>query len=220
MTNVFFDLDGTLTDSAEGILASFRHTLQGLRVRPPAEQDLRRCIGPPLHHSFARLLASEDKERIQAAVDMYRAYYALHGVAGNRVYPGVSQMLRELAARGMRLFVVTSKQEEVAGDILRAFGLQAFFRAVHGSVADGTRSSKTSLIAHALHSNGLDAQSCVMVGDRHFDIAGALENGVRAVGVTYGYGSGSELRAAGAKTLCASPCGLRVLLEQMNKGSA
>lgn len=203
--DLLFDLDGTLTDPGQGIVACLRHALVSLGHAPPAEAELQRFIGPPLRDCFGALLGCDDDGPITAAVDAYRARFTEIGMFENLVYHGIPEALAALQSRGARLFVATSKAQVFAERILRHFGLADRFTAIHGSELDGTRSDKRQLIAHVLASEGLRAQDTVMIGDRRHDMIGAIGNGVLPIGVLWGYGSASELTTAGASRLLADP---------------
>jgi phosphoglycolate phosphatase len=206
--NVLFDLDGTLTDPGDGFVACVSHALAKLECRPYADPEIRRHVGPPLEETLARLI--EDRAKIPAAVAFYRERYASLGYLENAVYPGIEEALRALHARGMRLFVATSKPTVYAERILAHFGLDRFFRGIYGSELDGTRSDKARLLAYVLDKECI--AEGVMVGDRAQDIAAALAFDLHPVGALWGYGSQAELVAAGARTLCGQPSALPSLI--------
>jgi phosphoglycolate phosphatase len=213
--HVFFDLDGTLTDPAPGIIACFRHLLQKLgRQQAVSDASLRRFIGPPMRAVIAELLGTSDPERIEQAVAIYRERFATEGLYENSVYPGVPAMLEELCAEGLQLWIVTSKAGVYAAEIARHFGLSRYLRGVYGAELTGERSVKAELIAHLLEQEGIPGGS-VMIGDRRHDIDGATAHGLPALGVLWGYGSREELQAAGAHALIESvsvlPAAIRAL---------
>lgn len=205
---VLFDLDGTLVDSRPAILRSVRHTLVELGHEPPAPGELHWFIGPPLEHGFATLLARFGDDRVEEAVATYRRHYSAHGLFDGPPFPGIPELLAELAAAGLRLFVATSKREDFAVRAVEAFGLAPHVEAVHGA-AHGRPEEKSVLIARLLARHGLAPASAVMIGDREHDVNGARHNGLRAIGVLYGYGSREELETAGAHELAGSPAELR-----------
>jgi phosphoglycolate phosphatase len=207
-----FDLDGTLTDPREGIVACLKHALRGLGRPSPPDSDLLRCIGPPLKESFGRLLGSDDGKAIDTAIALYRERFSVTGIFENAVCPGVPSALAELQALGMTLYVATSKPHVFARRIVEYFGLGPFFRRVHGSELDGTRANKGELIEHVMQIESLSPRATVMVGDRAHDVLGAMARGVLPVGVLWGYGSREELEAAGATVLCEHPAMLAPLL--------
>lgn len=198
MKNLFFDLDGTLTDPAPGIGACFLHSARVLGHAELDAVDLRRFIGPPLRDAFAELLGTSDPARIEEAVRLYRDRFATVGLYENRVYPGVLEALRRLCAAGHRLSLVTSKPAEYAERIVDHFALRACIPRVYGAELSGQRSTKDELVAHALASEGLTPPRVCMIGDREHDVRGARAHAVVAIGVTWGYGCRAELEAAGA----------------------
>jgi phosphoglycolate phosphatase len=207
MPNVIcFDLDGTLTDPAEGIVRSIQYACRELERPVPAYDELLYAIGPPIQQTFAALLQTDNQAQIAAAVQLYRDRYAMQGMLlENIVYPGIPEMLQRLTEAGKRLLVATSKPTVYAARIVEHFRLNGYFAHVYGSELDGARADKADLLAHILHREQLVAASVVMVGDRKHDIIGARQNGIGAVGVTYGYGSVDELTEAGADALCHTP---------------
>jgi phosphoglycolate phosphatase len=206
--NVLIDLDGTLTDSRPGIVASIQHALRALGQDAPDESALQKYIGPPLHAAFRELLTVNTDAEVERAIAAYRERYVAIGMFENAVYSGVLEALKLLKNRGARLFVATSKPQVFAQRILEHFELSHYFVKIYGSELDGQRTDKIDLIAYVLAQSQLQKAQTVMVGDRHHDIVGARTNGVRAVGVLWGYGSRSELSSAGAEALLEAPSDL------------
>jgi len=202
---VFFDLDGTLVDSFEGLSNSYRHTFDAMGVARPPEAALRACVGPPLRGNLFRLLATRDTAVVETAVAHFRAYYSTRGWAENRVYEGVRELLEAIRAAGRRLVITTGKPHVYAEKILAHEGLAAFFEAVIGPPLDAGRDDKAVLLAHELPARGLVFPGAPLVGDRREDVRAALANGLRPVGITWGYGDHAELTAAGARTILATP---------------
>ncbi|WP_166304439.1 HAD family hydrolase [Bradyrhizobium sp. 2S1] len=200
---IFFDLDGTLTDPKPGITGSIQYALGKLGRPVPSQDELTWCIGPPLRASFALLLGGE--ELADRAVELYRERFGDVGLFENSVYPDIAEVLAELREWPGRMYVATSKPHVFATRIVAHFGLNGYFDHVFGSELDGTRVNKVDLLAYALEQTGADPEKAVMIGDRSHDVIGARRNGIRAVGVTYGYGTPEELLEAGASQLCASP---------------
>ncbi len=172
--------------------------------QPPPAHELTRFIGPPLRTTLGELLATDDPARIGAAVDHYRERFAAAGMFENAVYDDVPGALDRLRAHGHRLWLVTSKPEVYARTIVTHFGLAHHFTALYGSELSGERADKGDLIAHVLARERLAREDVWMIGDRAHDVAGGRRNGVRTMGVLWGYGSEDELRAAGADALVAS----------------
>lgn len=203
--NVLFDLDGTLTDPREGITRCIQYALERMNRPVPLQSALEAFIGPPLRGTFKNILEATDAALVEEAVCLYRERFSSVGIFENEVYAGVAQMLESLQAAPARLFVATSKAEVFAERILAHFGLSRFFAGVYGSTLDGRFDDKADLLRHLLASERLEARETVMVGDREHDVIAARRNGIFSLGVTYGYGTREELRAAGADALSESP---------------
>ena len=197
------DLDGTLTDPAEGIIGCFRQALESVgRTAPPAT-ELGWIIGPPLRGCFAEFLgAGGDPEQ---ALKAYRSRYSTGGLFEAVVYDGVDDALAKLRAAGTRLFLCTAKPIVYAERILNRFDLNRHFEAAYGDDLDGRFQDKADLIARVLDEQALDAADCLMLGDRKHDVAAASRHGIPTIGALWGYGGVDELRSAGAAALCASP---------------
>ncbi len=200
--NVLFDLDGTLTDPAEGITNALMHAQRRLGMAVSPREDLYVFIGPPLIETFMSEWGLTRAESEQALV-YYREHFSTKGLFENVPYEGIGQALAELKGAGLRLFVATSKPEPLSLRILEHFDLLPYFEAVAGSTMDEQRTKKGEVIAYALQTFHLDPAETVMVGDRKHDVIGARENGLPCLGVLYGYGSREELTAAGAAALVA-----------------
>ena len=203
MKALLFDLDGTLTDPREGITRCIAHALERLGLEPPPLDALTFAIGPPLRGSFAQLLETRDRARIEQAVAHYRERFADVGLFENALYPGIVEALGALG--DARLFVATSKPQVYAERIVRHFGLDAHFLAVHGCELDGTREDKRDLLDHLMAERGVRPGEAVMIGDRGADMRAARHHGIAALGVRWGYGSDAELLDAGAQALCEAP---------------
>lgn len=208
---IYFDLDGTLTDSGPGITNAVAYALGHLGRPVPSRLHLCRYIGPPLWDSFRRYEGMTEAET-QQAVTYFREYYEKTGKFENAVYPGIPALLQGLRERGKRLAVATSKPEAMAVEILEHFELSGFFSCIAGSTLDESRCTKSSVLAYALEAQG--RQGAVMVGDREHDVLGARENGLPCIGVLFGYGSRQELEAAGADRIAATVPDLRRILEE------
>ena len=200
---LLFDLDGTLTDNYAGIAASIRHALECVGAARPADAALRGCVGPPLRETFARLLGSTHAPLIERAVVHYRERFADVGWKENVAYAGVGDALSALAAIGAQMYVCTAKPETFARRIVEHFGFAPHFQAVYGADFAGRFDDKSTLMAHLIATEAVDRAVAAMIGDRHHDIRAARANGVRAVGVLWGYGSREEL--ADADALVAEP---------------
>ena len=208
---ILFDLDGTLTASGPGILASVRHALTTLGEPLPSHPQLEAFIGPPLLDSFGDICGL-DHDRAWAAVAAYRDYYGRSGQYENRVYDGIPEALTSLAAAGCDLAVATSKAEPYAHSILGHFGLSERFTTVVGSELDGTRTAKVDVIAEVLRRLDRGPDDAVMVGDRAQDVRGAIAAGIPCVGALWGYGTRVELASAGAAVIATAPSDLPALI--------
>ena len=202
---VLLDLDGTLIDSLPGIRASCIATLHALGHTPDPATDFRSLVGPPLPEVLRRLLLPFGDDRIDAAVTAYRAHYGQAGMFEATVYDGIREAVAALRATGAALFVATSKRTLFARPIVERLGLAGEFQGIYGTDPDGSVDAKTDLIAALLRAEHLDPDATVMAGDRSHDMHGARANGVRTIGVLWGYGSRTELETAGAERLIASP---------------
>lgn len=201
--NVIFDLDGTLTDSGEGIKKSAAYAFLQLGLPVPADNDLRKMVGPPLTVGFA-LLGVPD-EKISEAVRLYRVRYNEGGGKyENRVYDGIEECLKTLKVEGLKLFVGTSKPEPLAREILSRFGLSTYFDYIAGASWDKSRQNKDDVLAYLLTVIG-GADGSVMVGDTHYDVRGAHARDLPCIGVTWGYGTREEIQNAGADALTDTP---------------
>ena len=214
MTNVaLFDLDGTLTDPAVGIVRSFRHGMDAVGINAADHEPLERFIGPPLQESFAGI--GLDDGGVAAAIEGYREYFAVTGIFENLVYDGVVELLTELKAEGWTLAVATSKPEPFTNRILDHFDLAQFFTVAAGATMDGSRRHKKDVIKHALDQLDWrdDGQgNAVMIGDRDVDIRGGQALGLSTIGVVWGYGSVEELIEANPDALAENPDGVKSLL--------
>ncbi|WP_141453959.1 HAD family hydrolase [Pseudoxanthomonas sp. z9] len=207
---LFFDLDGTLIDSAVGITRCVAYALEQLRHPVPADAELRRWIGPPLRTSFGPLL--KEPRQVERAVEHYRTRFESHGWAEHEVYEGIGETVEALHAQGHRLAIVTAKNEPHARKIIAHLPFGHRFEDVIGSTIDGSLSHKPELIAEAMRRLSLAPEQCRMIGDRHMDIDGARHHGMRNIGVLWGFGGEEELRQAGADHLATRPPDLRTLL--------
>jgi phosphoglycolate phosphatase-like HAD superfamily hydrolase len=182
---VIFDLDGTLTDSAQGIVSSFRHALGEIGAEIPDGDLAGRIVGPPMHHTLGAMGLGE---RAETAIAAFRADYSTRGWAINSLFDGVPELLSDLRAAGVRLAVATSKAEPTARRIIEHFGLTEHFDVIAGSSLDGVRATKTEVMAHALAQLEPLPERVVMVGDRAHDVEGAAAHGIDTVVVDWGYG--------------------------------
>ena len=203
---VIFDVDGTLIDSAPGIINGYIHVLETLGIAPPSPETLAADIGPSLATIMGRYGVPDSQ--IPRAVELYRDRYQSVGIHEATVYPGVAELLTRLDGAGTRLATATAKRTDNATAILEAFGLTSFFEVI-GSAEDPDRHSKASILTWTIAELGVAASSDIhMVGDRRFDIEGALAVGLNPLGITWGYGRRSELETAGAAEIFDTPTAL------------
>jgi phosphoglycolate phosphatase len=215
---VLLDLDGTLSDSRPGIAASFRHTLAEMGHDAEATGDLTWAVGPPIAVSMQRLLAQYGDDRVAQAVEIYRARYSAVGLYDCAVFPGVMDMLAGLRDAGALMFVATSKRRDFAERVIDHLDLRSFFRTAYGALPSGGLDDKQDLLAHILVAEALSAGAPIMVGDRLHDIHAAKANGLRSIGVLWGYGGEAELTAAGADAVAATPDDVvRLVAEATNR---
>ena len=200
--NVFFDLDGTLTDPKPGITGCIQYALERLDAPVPTKDELEWCIGPPLLSNFEKLVGAEQAPR---GVKLYRERFGDVGLFENEVYDGIPEVLAEAQSQGRRLFVASSKPLVFVERILDHFDLTKYLDGTFGSELDGTRSDKRDLLGYALEKTGVNASASMMVGDRGADAVGASRNGMAFLGVLYGYGDEPELREAGTEQCAESP---------------
>lgn len=198
---ILFDLDGTLTDSGEGIINCAILALEHYGCPIPSREELRTFVGPPLHESFIRHGIPADKA--EEAIEIYRSRYIPIGAYENTPYPGVRVLLEKLKAQGHTLYVATSKPETTSVKILEHFDLAKYFDRICGASMDTSRSSKEAVIAYLLELSGRDSD-IIMVGDTKFDVIGAAAHGIPAIGVSWGYGKVEDMQNAGAMAIAYS----------------
>ena len=195
---ILFDLDGTLTDSGEGIIHCAQLALAELQLPIPSREEMRVIVGPPLRDSFIRFgVRPADAD---TAIGIYRKYYLDFGKYENFPYPGVEKLLRRLKEDGHVLYVATSKPETMAVDILEHFGLAQYFDRICGATMDGSRGTKAEVIDYLLHTCPVQGK-LLMVGDTIYDVLGAKELGIPAVGVSWGYGVVGDMEQAGSMAI-------------------
>ena len=208
---ILFDLDGTLTDSGEGIMKCALLALEHFGITVPDFNALRVFVGPPLHETFIKFGVPADKT--DEAIRIYRSRYVPIGKYENHPYPGIPELLERLQAEGHRLYVATSKPEEMSIDILTKFGLAQYFTRICGASLDTSRSTKEAVIAYLLEECGRSDQ-IVMVGDTVFDVVGAAAHKIPCIGVSWGYGEVDDMANAGATGIAHTTDELYTLLSQ------
>ena len=195
---ILFDLDGTLTDSGEGIMNCAKLALEHYGLPIPSETELRTFVGPPLHESFIRF--GVPAAEADNAIKIYRSRYIPIGKFENHPYDGIQNVLEKLKAMGHTLYVATSKPETMSIEILEHFDMAKYFDIIAGASFDRSRSSKEDVIAYLLSQCG-DYDEKIMVGDTAFDVIGAKAHGIPTIGVSWGYGKVEDMKNAGAVSI-------------------
>ena len=208
---IFFDLDGTLTDSGEGIINCATLALEHFGLPVPSREEMGVFVGPPLDLTFVKFGVPADKT--QEAIDVFRSRYLVTGKWENAPYPGIHGLLDALKKQGHRLFVATSKPEVTALEVLAKFELTDYFEMICGATLDGTRVHKSDVIAYLLGKIETE-QDIIMVGDTEFDVIGAAAHNIPTIGVSWGYGSVSAMAEAGALAIANTMDELLALIDQ------
>ncbi len=198
---IFFDLDGTLTQSDPGITRSIQYALEKNNMASPSLEELKIFVGPPLKEKFIEIFGV-DEETANRLLVSYRERYNKIGKYECDIFDGVNEMLEKLKRKGKLLCVATSKPEKSAKEVLEYFDLLKYFDFVGGDTYNNTRSNKSAVINYVAESMSIkDRNEIVMVGDTHYDVLGAYNSDVRCIGVLYGYGTREGLKEAGAYAL-------------------
>jgi phosphoglycolate phosphatase len=201
--NIIFDLDGTLTDSKEGIIHSVYAACKKLKVKIPDSGSYHQSIGIPLQEYFRKSIGVPD-DKIDEAVMHFREYYGQKGVYENRLYPGIDRLLEKLSAVA-RLFIATSKLEKYALVVLDHFDIRKFFTGIAGADGPGSHAGKTELVKRIMFLHHIDNRdAAVMIGDKKMDIDAANDCGIDSIGIIYGYGSVEEIESAGPSYIAGS----------------
>lgn len=208
---LLFDLDGTLTDPFEGITRSVEYALNAFGITVADRRELASFIGPPLVESLTEQFGFTMEDAV-AAVEKYREYFSVKGLYENELFEGIPELLRDCCEAGYKISMATSKPTHYARIIAEHFDIARYFDAIHGSSLDGSRITKSSVVAEVVEEERLDPARALMIGDRRHDVEGAGEHGIRTVGVLYGYGTLEEHTAAGAAYIVKDISELRQLL--------
>lgn len=195
---ILFDLDGTLTDSGEGIMNCAQLALEHFGIHVENRDSLRVFVGPPLNETFIRF--GIPAEKASEAIAIYRSRYIPIGKFENFPYPGIRELLEKLQQDGHKLYVATSKPETMSVEILEHFDLAKYFTLICGASMDMARSSKADVIAYLLEQTGKSSR-IIMVGDTAFDVKGAASHGIPTIGVAWGYGDVHDMEDAGAAAI-------------------
>lgn len=216
MKNIFFDLDGTITDSMSGITRSVQYALKHVGIIVEDLNKLKSFVGPPLKEAFVKFYGLDD-QTADKAKSIYREYYEKTGIFDISVYQGVPQLLNDLKENRKKLILATSKPTRFTMRILEHLSIGDYFDFVSGASMDETRVKKADIIEYAMKEMKIDDLSeCVMIGDRFYDVEGAKKIGLKCIGVLYGYGSYEELKKSGADYIVKDPGELSDLLKKMN----
>lgn len=207
---ILFDLDGTLTDSQEGIINAVSYALEDMGVHME-RGEMRKFIGPPLLESLPEFCGF-DLRQSEAAIEKFREYYHARGWLENAPFPGIPELLQDLRAAGLQLMVATSKPEDMAVRVLEHFGLADYFACICGAPRSAPDSARKADVVRRALSWAEDPSQAIMVGDRRHDVVGAHEAGLPCIGVLYGYGSRKEFEDASAEFIAEDMAALRHLL--------
>lgn len=194
---ILFDVDGTLTDSGEGITKSVQYTLEKYGIIEPDLNNLRKFIGPPLIDSFMKYYGFSKEESVRAR-NIFNERYQPIGWMENRPYDGIEAVLEELQKAGIMMGVATSKPEGVANKVLEYFDLKKYFSVICAAPNNGLNGEKPGRIRAAIEEArtlGCEAKNVIMVGDTRFDVLGAHECCIPCVGVTWGFAVEGEFEA-------------------------
>ena len=211
MNALLFDLDGTLTNSAPGIIKSVKYALESIQAPIPSDEILQRFLGPPLWESFP-VYCQFDESSTREAVRLYREYYAVKGIYEQELYEGIPELMLELNQAGLPLFVATAKPDMYASKILEHMKLDHLFVDICGASADNSRADKTSIIGHVIEKHGLNPNASWMIGDKEHDIYGAHAHSMKSIACLYGYGMQNDLEQSAPNHMCSSVQDLRDLL--------
>ena len=208
---VLFDLDGTITDSGEGIINCAALALEHFGLPVPSREEMRVFVGPPLHETFVKFGIPEDK--VEDAVAVFRSRYVPIGIFENHPYDGIHELLESLRTKGHKLYIATSKPEPMAIRVLEHFDLAKYFTLICGATLSSDRITKEDVIAYLLKESG-EKDNMIMVGDTRFDVIGAKHHGIPCIGVSWGYGKVEEMFSAGAISIVNTTAELLALIEE------
>lgn len=213
---LYLDLDGTLLESHTGIFRAIEHTMVEMGFPVPSEEELMSFIGPPIRESFEKV--GMDDAQIAKAVPIFREYYDNKGIFDSRLYDGVKVTLNKLKNKGYKLYIATSKPDYMAERITAHYGIDHYFEAIEGARVDGYLAKKGDLLKYMVeHYLDGDGSKAVMVGDRHHDLLGARNAGLRSIAVAWGYGSSEEIAECKPTAVAQYPCQLSKIVDQLNE---
>ncbi|SDB32875.1 HAD hydrolase-like protein [Eubacterium oxidoreducens] len=211
---ILFDLDGTITVSEYGIIDSVKYALEKFGIVEQDEESLLRFIGPPLYYSFTHFYGMSHEDGEQAVV-YYREIYEKVNYKKSPLYDGIREVIQTLYQNGKELYIVTAKPVDTSKEVLRYHNLLPYFKEIYGPSREVHTVNKAELIAKLLTEHNIEDKSkVIMLGDRHYDVKGASDIGVTAVGALYGYGSREELIENGADFLVKTPKDFLKIIEE------
>lgn len=194
---LIFDLDGTVADSAPGVIAAAKYSMEKMGVAVPNGSTMARFLGPPLSYSFS-VYAGVADEKLDEAIELYREYYREKGIYMCTLFPGAADFFAKAAAAGKRLLIASSKPLPFVKEVLHYLGIEAYFTCVSAPDFASNAVGKAGIIAAAIKSAAAKSENCIMIGDRHYDVEGAAENGLPCVGIVNGSVFKEELQSCGA----------------------
>ena len=200
MKYIFFDLDGTLVDSSEGIETTFLHTFKLLGVPAPDKETIRTFMGPPLEVTFTNHLP---KELVTKAVEIYRTYYKETGQQQTYLYPAIKELLHQLKGLGYHLFITTSKNQEVSLEIAHSLGISGYFEGIYGSIPGSMH--KADIIQRVMTDYQIPPAEASIIGDTKFDIIGGKNIGIHTIAVSWGFAPLEDLKAQRPDTIIYHP---------------
>ena len=218
MKTYFFDLDGVLADSRPGLYLSFRAALAAIGVANLSDSGLDKFLGSPLPEMFRTLKPAISTPEIATGIKAFRAAYESGGIKQNHLYPGVHELLQAIRQRNYAAWIVTSKPEFYATQVATLLGLDQYVRGIVGAGLDES-DTKAGLIARTLLQANVTSDEVIMLGDRHYDISGALVNHMLPVGALWGYGSYAELYSAGCRHFAQSPNDFQVMFVERSNAA-
>ena len=202
---ILFDLDGTLTDPASGLVKSFSYALSRMGIDCSDAESLKRFIGPPLYDEWQKVYGFSPEESGKA-LDYFHEYYEVYGWCDNVIYDGIPALLGRLKAAGKTIVLATSKPEKFAKKVLRLFDIHTYFDFEAGAYSDRIRDKKWEVLTYALQQfPDVPKEKCVLVGDRRFDAEGAGICGIDSIGVSWGHGTAQELAESGFVFIADTP---------------
>ena len=210
--HVIFDLDGTISDSRQGIYNAYHYAADKLGIQLPPGDNMASLIGPPLQQGFREVFGLSEGD-IGKAVEVFREYYGQKGLFENTLYEGIEPLLSALAHANAKLYVATAKYQLFADRVLNYFNIFSYFQDVAGADYEGIHAGKTNLVAGILMRNGItDPSDVVVVGDTRFDIMAAAALEIDSVGVSYGFSSMEEIEKMNPDYIAADVAALKQIL--------